>query len=267
MDIFFIIFTVTGFASVITGFILEGGHMSGLWAPSAVLIIVGGTIGATGICFPKDDLFQIPKLFGVIIKDQKYDYRALMDRMKAMCVQVRQSGLLSLESQIDQEPDSLMRKGMRLIVDGTSPQYTREALELTLQVIDERHKARGKIFEAAGGFSPTMGIIGTVLGLVHVLSDLEEPDTLGPKIAAAFIATLYGIGLANLLWLPLAAKLKEKNRMEILYKSMIIEGLLLIQEGVNTNYMEEKLSSFVAEGQKAGKASGGGGGGGKKGKK
>jgi chemotaxis protein MotA len=137
-----------------------------------------------------------------------------MERMKAMCFQVRQSGLLSLESQIDQEPDSLMRKGMRLIVDGTSPSYTREALELTLQIIDERHKARAKIFEAAGGYSPTMGIIGTVLGLVHVLSDLEEPDTLGPKIAMAFIATLYGIGLANLFWLPLGNKLKEKNRME-----------------------------------------------------
>ncbi|HYE67897.1 MAG TPA: MotA/TolQ/ExbB proton channel family protein, partial [Anaerovoracaceae bacterium] len=118
-----------------------------------------------------------------------------------------------------------------------------------------------KIFEAAGGFSPTMGIIGTVLGLVHVLSDLGEPDTLGPKIAAAFIATLYGIGLANLLWLPIGNKLKEKNRVEILYKSMIIEGLLLIQEGVNTNYMEEKLSSFIAEGQKAGKGSGNRGGG------
>jgi chemotaxis protein MotA len=266
MDIFFIIFTVTGFGSVITGFILEGGHLSGLWAPSAILIIVGGTIGATGMCFPKSDLAQIPKLFGVLIKDQKYDYAVLMDRMKAMCVQVRQSGLLSLESQIDQEPDSLMRKGMRLIVDGTSPTYTREALELTLQIIDERHKARAKIFEAAGGYSPTMGIIGTVLGLVHVLSDLEEPDTLGPKIAMAFIATLYGIGLANLLWLPLGNKLKEKNRMEILYKSMIIEGLLLIQEGVNTNYMEEKLSSFIAEAEKGAKG-GGSGGGGRRGRK
>ena len=267
MDIFFIIFTVTGFASVIGGFILEGGHLSGLFAPSALLIIVGGTIGATGICFSKEDLSQLPRMFKVLIKDQKYDYVVLMERMKAMCIQVRQSGLLSLEAQIDQEPDSLMRKGMRLIVDGTSPQYTREALELTLEVIDARHKARGKIFEAAGGFSPTMGIIGTVLGLVHVLSDLGEPDTLGPKIAAAFIATLYGIGLANLLWLPIGNKLKEKNRMEILYKSMIIEGLLLIQEGVNTNYMEEKLSSFIAEGQKAGKGSVDVGGGGKKSKK
>lgn len=257
MDIFFIVFVITGFASVISGFLLEGGHLSGLFAPSAMLIIVGGTIGATGICFPKEDLSQIPKMLGVLLKDQKYDYLALMDRMKAMCVQVRQSGLLSLENQIEQEPDSLMRKGMRLIVDGTSPTYTREALELSLQVIDERHKARAKIFEAAGGFSPTMGIIGTVLGLVHVLSDLDEPDTLGPKIAMAFIATLYGIGLANLLWLPLGNKLKEKNRIEILYKSMIIEGLLLIQEGVNTNYMEEKLSSFISDAQINGKGSGG----------
>jgi chemotaxis protein MotA len=253
MDIFFIIFTVTGFASVIGGFVWEGGHLGGLFAPTAVLIIVGGTIGAVGISFPKDELVQLPKMFKVLIKNQEHDFVSLLERMKAMCIQVRQSGLLSLESQIDQEPDSLMRKGMRLIVDGTSPQYTREALELSLQVIDERHKARGKIFEAAGGYSPTMGIIGTVLGLVHVLGNLEDPDTLGPKIATAFIATLYGIGLANLLWLPIGGRLKVKNEMEILYKSMIIEGLLLIQEGVNTNYMEEKLSSFVQEGQKAGK--------------
>lgn len=250
MDIFFIIFTVLGFASVIAGFVLEGGHLTGLVAPTAILIILGGTIGAVGVSFPKDELVQVPRMLKVLVRNQHYDFVGLMDRMKSMCIQVRQSGLLSLESQIDQEPDSLMRKGMRLIVDGTSPQYTREALELSLQVIDERHKARGKIFEAAGGYSPTMGIIGTVLGLVHVLSNLEDPDTLGPKIATAFIATLYGIGLANLLWLPVAGRLKVKNEMEILYKSMIIEGLLLIQEGVNTNYMEEKLSSFVAEGEK-----------------
>lgn len=255
MDIFFIFFSITGFAAVITGFMLEGGHLSGLFALSAVLIIIGGTIGATGVSIPKDDLLQIPGILKVLVKNQKYNYRELMDRMKAMCIQVRQSGLLSLENQIDREPDSLMRKGMRLIVDGTSPQYTRDALELTLQITDERHKSRGKIFEAAGGYSPTMGIIGTVLGLVHVLSDLQEPDTLGPKIAMAFIATLYGIGLANLLWLPIAGRLKEKNRMEMLYKSMIIEGLLLIQEGVNTNYMEEKLSSFMSEAQLYGKNS------------
>ena len=103
-----------------------------------------------------------------------------------MCVQVRQSGLLSLENQIENEPDSLMRKGMRLIVDGTSPAYTREALELSLEVITERHNARAAIFQSAGGYSPTMGIIGTVLGLVHVLSDLEEPDTLGPKNCNGF---------------------------------------------------------------------------------
>ena len=258
MDIFIIIFTVIGFGSVVGGFLLEGGHIAGLIAPTSALIILGGTIGAVGIAFPNSELKQIPRMIQVLIKEQKYDYAALMEKMKTMCVQVRQSGLLSLESQIEAEPDSLMRKGMRLIVDGTSPAYTREALELSLDVISDRHTARGKIFEAAGGYSPTMGIIGTVLGLIHVLSNLEEPDTLGPKIAVAFTATLYGIGLANLLWLPLAGKLKAKNQMEILYKSMIIEGLLLIQEGVNTNYMEEKLSGFLAEAQLSGKKSSGG---------
>lgn len=257
MDIFFPIFALFGFGSVIGGFILEGGHLAGLLSPTSMLIILGGTIGAVGLSFPKDELLQIPKIFKVLIKDQKYDYVELMKRMKAMCIQVRQSGLLSLESQIDNEPDSLMRKGMRLIVDGTSPAYTREALELSLEVISERHASRAAIFFSAGGYSPTMGIIGTVLGLVHVLSNLEDPDTLGPKIATAFIATLYGIGLANLLWLPMNGRLKEKNRKEILYKSMIIEGLLLIQEGVNTNYMEEKLTGFLTDAQTASQGSGG----------
>lgn len=259
MDILLIIFTVVGFASVIGGFILEGGHLTGLLAPTSALIIIGGTIGAVGIAFPNRELKEIPRILRVLVRDQKYDFVGLMNRMKSMCVQVRQSGLLSLESQIDSEPDSLMRKGMRMIVDGTSPTYTREALELSLDVISDRHTARAKIFEAAGGYSPTMGIIGTVLGLVHVLGDLEEPDTLGPKIAMAFTATLYGIGLANLLWLPIAGKLKAKNQIETLYKSMIIEGLLLIQEGVNTNYMEEKLSSFLSEADLAYNGSRGGG--------
>lgn len=249
MDLFLIIFTVIGFGSVIGGFLLEGGHIMGLVAPTSALIIIGGTVGAVGISFPNSELKEIPRILRVLLRDQKYDFIGLMNRMKAMCVQVRQSGLLSLESQIDSEPDALMRKGMRMIVDGTSPNYTREALELSLDVITDRHSARAKIFEAAGGYSPTMGIIGTVLGLVHVLSDMKEPDTLGPKIAMAFTATLYGIGFANLLWLPIAGKLKAKNQMETLYKSMIIEGLLLIQEGVNTNYMEEKLSSFLSEAQ------------------
>ncbi|MDD2190488.1 MAG: flagellar motor protein [Eubacteriales bacterium] len=256
MDIFLIIFMVFGFTAVVVGFLLEGGHAIALLAPTSLLIVLGGTIGAVGVSFPMSELKELPKIIKVLITDKKYDYRELMERMKAMCVQVRQSGLLSLESQIDQEPDSLMRKGMRLIVDGTSPAYTREALELTLDVIEDRHKARSKIFDSAGGYSPTLGIIGTVLGLIHVLSNLDEPETLGPKIAGAFTATLYGLSFANLLFLPIGSKLKEKNRMEILYKTMIIEGLLLIQEGVNTNYMEEKLSSFLSEAQLLGQGSG-----------
>jgi len=249
MDIFLIVFLLFGFLSVIGGFLLEGGELVGLVSVTSLLIILGGTIGAVGVSFPIEELKRIPKILKVLIRNDTYDFVDVLDRMKAMCIQVRQSGLLSLENQIDAEPDSLMRKGMRLIVDGTSPAYTREALELSLEVISDRHLSGAKIFESAGGYSPTMGIIGTVLGLVHVLSNLTEPDTLGPKIAIAFVATLYGIGLANLMWLPLGSKLKEKNRKEILYKTMIIEGLLLIQEGVNSNYMDEKLSGFLTESQ------------------
>jgi len=263
MDIFVLIFLVVGFAAVIGGFILEGGHLLALLSLTSIVIILGGTIGATGVSFPKDQLLRLPKIFKVILRDEKYDTRELIDKMKAMCIQVRQNGLLSLENQIDAESDGLMRKGMRLIVDGTSAEHTKEALDVYMDAMSDRHHSAAQIFEAAGGFSPTMGIIGTVLGLVHVLGNLAEPDTLGPKIATAFIATLYGIGLANLLWLPLAGNLKAKHTKEVLYKSMIIEGLLLIQQGANTNYMDEKLTSFLSEAQASqkggsGKSDGGG---------
>lgn len=249
MDIFVILFIAVGFGSVITGYLLEGGAMSGLFSLASLLIILGGTVGAVGVSFPKDELKQIPKILKIFFINEKRDYIALIDKMKVMCIQVRQSGLLTLEGQIEYEDDSLMRKGMRLIIDGAASANTRKALELSLEVMSERHLARANIFEAAGGFSPTMGIIGTVMGLVSVLSDLQDPESLGPKIAMAFIATLYGIGLANLVWLPIANNLKEKNRREILYKTMIIEGLLLIQEGVNSNFIEEKLSGFLTDSQ------------------
>ncbi|MBN7774134.1 flagellar motor protein [Clostridium aminobutyricum] len=264
MDIFVLIFLVVGFGAVIGGFLLEGGHLIALVSLTSIVIILGGTIGATGASFPKEQLIRLPKIFKVILRDEKYDTAALIQKMKAMCIQVRQNGLLSLENQIDAEPDSLMRKGMRLIVDGTSAEHTKEALEVYMEAMADRHHSAAQMFEAAGGFSPTMGITGTVLGLVHVLGNLEEPDSLGPKIATAFIATLYGIGIANLIWLPLAGNLKAKHAQEVLYKSMIIEGLLLIQQGANTNYMDEKLTSFLSEAQISQKGSGYSGGGRKK---
>ena len=216
---------------------------------TSFIIVFGATVGATGLSTPMSELKELPKVFKVLTKKQDYDMVALIERMKTMCLQVRKNGPLSLENQIEEEPESLMRKGMRLLVDGASSEYIRETMELTLEVTADRHRNKIAIFEAAGGFCPTMGITGTVCGLVLVLSNLSEPATLGHKIAVAFIATLYGVGFANLFFLPMANRLKEKNKQEILYKAMMIEGILLIQEGASTNAMDEKLSSFLSEAQ------------------
>ena len=247
MDIFFPIFVVVAFGSLIGGYVLEGGSLFALLSPTSFIIVFGGTIGAVGVSFPMEILKAIPGCFKVLIKEKKYDMDELIDKLKDMCVQVRRNGLLCLESQIEAEEDSIMRKGMRLLVDGANSEVTRESLELALERMSDRHKERANIFDQAGGFSPTMGIAGTVMGLVLVLSDMSDIEALGEKIAVAFIATLYGIGIANLLWLPLANRLKGKNKKEVVYKSMIIEGLLMIQEGAAVNALEEKLVSFLPD--------------------
>ena len=144
------------------------------------------------------------------------------------------------------EIDPFTKKGLGFILDGLDPLKTRGALELDLEMMAHRHKCGAAIFEAAGGYSPTMGIVGTVMGLISVLGDLADPSGLGQSIAVAFIATLYGVGTANILWLPLATNLKAKSKQEIVRNSMIIEGLLLLQEGANPNFIEDKLKGFLS---------------------
>ncbi|MDD3349605.1 MAG: motility protein A [Eubacteriales bacterium] len=247
MDIFLFIFLGVSFGGVIGGFLIEGGSPGMLVGISPIVIVLGGTIGACGVSFPKEVLKDIPKVFKALIRGDKYNVEELIDTLKEMCVQVRRNGLLCLESQIEAEPDSIMRKGMRLLVDGANSDVTRESLELAVEMMSARHKERGAFFEAAAGFCPTMGIIGTVMGLVLVLSDMSDIDSLGHKISVAFIATLYGVGIANLLFMPLATRLKGKNHAEVMYKSVIIEGLLMIQEGAAVNALEERLVSFLSD--------------------
>ncbi len=247
MDIFLPIFLVVAFGGILGGYVIEGGSPAMLVGVSPIIMVLGGTIGVVGLSFTKDILKDIPGLFKVLIRAEKHEVEELIEKLKEMCVQVRRNGLLCLESQIEAETDSIMRKGMRLLVDGANSEVTRESLELAVEMMSERHKERASIFEAAAGYCPTMGIIGTVTGLVLVLSDMADIDALGEKIAVAFIATLYGVGFANLFFMPLATRLKVKNKEEVIYKSVIIEGLLMIQEGAAVNALEERLVSFLSD--------------------
>lgn len=249
MDISILVSLIIGFGSLILAFVLEGGKLGGLLIGTAAMIVFGGTIGAVGVSFPMEQLKKVPKIFKVAFSKRESNTTELIDYFKNISMNTRKNGLLSLEAEFSQNNnmDSFTKKGLQMVVDGVEPHTIRSILELKLEALSERHRDGAAIFEAAGGFGPTMGIIGTVMGLVHVLSNLDDPSTLGPKIAVAFIATLYGVGSANLLWLPLASKLKVLNKIEVSEKELIIEAVLLIQEGANPNTLVAKLESFLSE--------------------
>lgn len=267
MDIFIIIFMVGAFASIIAAFILEGGVVTALWSLTAFMIVVLGTICATGMSFPKSEILRMPKLFAIAFKEKKRDLNGLIANMKEMSKTARTKGILSLEKEIleNAEIDDFTKRGLQFILDGLDPLKTREALESDLDMMEHRHHLGAAMFEAAGGYAPTMGIVGTVLGLINVLGNLDDPSHLGEAIAVAFIATLYGLATANLLWLPIGTRLKNKSKAEMVYNAMIIEGLILIQEGANPNFVEEKLKGYLSAKDLTG-GEGGGDGGGKKAK-
>ena len=248
MDIAVIGFLVFGFASILGAFILEGGSPGVLLSLTGFMIVILGTVAAVGVSFPKTEIMRVPKLFKAIFTNKKFDLLALIDNIKGMSKMARQKGILSLEKEMNENTkmDAFTKKGLGFILDGLDPVKTRGALELDLEMMAHRHKCGAAIFEAAGGFSPTMGIIGTVMGLINVLGELADPSGLGESIAVAFIATLYGVGAANLLWLPMASNLKSKSKQEIVRNSMIIEGLMLLQEGANPNFIEDKLKGFLS---------------------
>lgn len=247
MDVSVIIFIILGMGSVVAGFLLEGGHIGALLLTAPALIVFGGTAGAVGLTFPLEILKRLPGMIRTIIKPKNIDLPGLVAYFKDVSYKTRKNGLLSLEGEISSDPnlDPFIKKGLQLVVDGVDPQAVRSILELELESTSERHRKGAAIFEQAGGFSPTLGIIGTVMGLVHILADLSDPNSLGPKIASGFIATLYGLSSANLIFLPIATRLKVLDEKEFVEKSLIIEGILYIQEGINPNTIAEKLKGFL----------------------
>lgn len=238
---------IFGFASLIGAFILDGGHIGALLEPTAALIVIGGTIATIIISFPLEDLKRLPGIFKVLFSTKKSNTVTLISYFKDLSFKTRKNGLLSIESEIsaDTTMDPFVKKGLQMVVDGVEGQAVRSILELQAEMTFDRHSDGYSMFEAAGGYAPTMGIIGTVMGLVHVLGNLADPSSLGPKIAVAFIATLYGIGTANLMWLPMGNKLKSINSQEMKERTLIVEAILFIQEGVNPNTIAEKLKSFL----------------------
>ncbi|MCG0277334.1 MAG: flagellar motor protein [Thermanaeromonas sp.] len=235
-----------GFGSLLVAFILEGGELVALIGVSPFLIVFGGTIGATLIGLSLEEIRSLPGLFKAALMNRKYDLLETIESLANYAVVARREGFPGLEKLLDGISEPFFRTALQLVVDGTDPEYTRAILEQYIYTTSERHAKGIKIFEAAGGYAPTMGIIGTVMGLIHVLSNISTPDKLGPSIALAFVATLYGVSTANLIWLPLAAKLKTKSDKERIYQELVKEGVLAIQAGKSPTALRTALLAFLS---------------------
>lgn len=253
MDLATIIGLVLGFGAVIGGQVLEGGHISAILQPTAALIVLGGTFGATCVSYPVKDLIKALKDAKKVLLPGKQDMEQVIKDLASYSEMARRNGLLALQPLINESSgDPFKTKALQLVVDGTDPQQFKDFMEIELASFESHEKASAEVFEAAGGYAPTIGIIGAVLGLIHVMENLSDPSKLGAGIAVAFVATIYGLVTANLVCLPAATKLKKNLKQQVLVKTLIIEGLLDIQSGMNPRLIIMKLQGFLAEQSKKG---------------
>jgi chemotaxis protein MotA len=237
---------ILAWASIAAIVIIEGGgNFSALVNPGAFILVIGGTLGATVIGLPMEDLINVPNVVKKAFFSTSRKFGETISMLINLSRTVRKEGLLSLESVIETITDDFFKKAIQIVVDGMDTDQVRAILETDLELLDERHKRGQKVFSTMGGFAPTLGVTGTVMGLVFMLANLSSPDTMGPAISAAFIATLYGISTANLIFLPLGNKLQRRADEENLYRRIILEGILSIQAGDNPRILEEKLLAFL----------------------
>ncbi len=233
--------------AVILGPMLEGLHMSAIMQPTAAIIVFGGTLGATVLGFPLPDVLRAFGGIGKAFRGPGNEKAALVERLVDMASVARREGLLALESKMESEPNAFLKKALRYLIDGLEPATIRQILEEEIEVNERQDTLAAKVFEAAGGYAPTVGILGAVLGLIHVMQELNDPSKLGGGIAVAFVATVYGVGSANLLFLPLANKLKLRTAQKGRVDMMIVEGVLGIVEGLNHHLLRERLSVYLLE--------------------
>ncbi|MHB0878681.1 MAG: flagellar motor protein [Anaerolineae bacterium] len=237
---------VLTFAALIIAFVLDEGNPAGLLRPTAAMIVFGGTFGAAFTAFPLATVLKIPKMIMLSVMPPKMDFDGTIATFVQLADKARREGLLSLEEEAQKITDPFLKRGVMLVVDGVDAEVVREILESEITNMEKRHKSSYAVLSAMGGFSPTMGVVGTVMGLTLVLSTMaEDPGGIGEKIGTAFVATLYGVGFANALWLPIASKLKGISEREVALREMMTEGVLAVQAGENPRIVREKLETFI----------------------
>lgn len=253
MNITLIIGLVIAFGGVVLGFTGEGGILANLFNPNALLIVLGGTIGTAFIGFPISNIAKIPGAFRLMMAPKKHDYPRLIDMMCEIANKARRDGLLSLESEAERISDPFIKKGLGYIADGADPEFLQQLLNNEIESNYKRAEDAAKVFEGMGGTSPTMGVLGTVMSMTVVLRELgSDVSSIGPKIAGAFIATMYGVGIGNLIWLPLGSQMKVSAMHEAEHQEVVMEGLMAIQSGEPSSRLRDRLYAKVGQIEKSG---------------
>ena len=247
LDLVAFLGTVIGLSAVVGGQWLEGGSLGQIAQLTAALIVAGGTAGAVLLSFPFSEIRRAWKLFPQIYWAPDLDVPSLIDEIIRIATLARKEGVLAIETQKQSIQNPMFRRCVQFVIDGFEPATVREILEAEIDAAQERDEAAAQIFEAAGGYSPTIGILGAVLGLIHVLSMLDDPSKIGEGIAVAFVATIYGVAFANLLFLPWGSRLRRRAAERASFQELVMQGVLGIQEGLNPHFLREKLRVFDAE--------------------
>jgi chemotaxis protein MotA len=245
VDIATILGVVIAIGSILGGQALEGGHAGSIMQLTAFIIVIGGTLGAVCVQNPLPVVLKALGSVSMALSNPHHDKKATIQTILELANVSRKQGLLALEAKLKDIADPFFRKGVQLIVDGTDPKLVHEILEIEVEHHEEEGVVAAKVWEAAGGYAPTVGILGAVLGLIHVMENLADPSKLGSGIAVAFVATVYGVGAANLFFLPIANKIKLKLKDEAGFRTMIIMGLVGLAHGENPRLLQEKLESVL----------------------
>ena len=245
MDVLAILGAIIAFGAVISGNFLEGGQLTALMNAPAAIIVIGGTLGAVILQSPYPRLKRAVQLLRWVVLPPRLMLQANIDRITEWSRTSRKQGLLGLENVLDAERDPFIRKGLEMVVDGSEPHTIRRALETELSLRTEFDLAAAAVYRSMGGYSPTIGIIGAVLGLIQVMGNLADPSQLGQGIATAFVATIYGVGLANLLFLPVADRLRTLVLKQADGRTLVIEGLLAVAEGEHPNLIASRLGGYL----------------------
>ncbi|WP_034293347.1 flagellar motor protein [Herbaspirillum sp. RV1423] len=235
---------VVALGGIFLGQVLEGGHLGSILQPTAFLIVFAGTLGAVLLQTRLDNFIRGVQLLAHVFSPPVHSHSQLIENISVWSTVSRREGLLHLEEHMNDSSDPFIKKGLRLLIDGITPAKLKEILDIDTGVYETQQRQAMKIWEAAGGYSPTIGILGAVLGLIHVMENLSDPAKLGGGIAVAFVATIYGVGLANLFFLPVSNKLKELLAAEVNRRDMVADGLFGIASGDNPRVIQERAESY-----------------------